>query len=108
MSDLTNIIPERVCPMCGRTFIAAPLHAYKDKNKRVLYCSYHCYNHRNDNKKADGRAKPIEKCSRSGEVLETYVSAKAAAEQNNWDPQFIRDACRTGKMYRGFLWRYKE
>lgn len=108
MSDTKNILPERICPMCGRAFILAPFHAYRDKNTRISYCSWHCYNHRNDNKKADKRSKSVEKCTLSGEVIETYVSARAAAEVVGADPWYVRNACKTGTTYRGYLWRYKN
>ncbi len=105
MSSVCNIT-ERTCPMCGRNFIPAPLHVYMERYTRVAYCSYHCYNHRNDNKKA--KTKTVEKCDCSGEVIETYESARIAAERNNMDAQFVRDACRSGKFYKGYLWRYKN
>ena len=37
---------EKKCPKCGRTFIAAPQHVFKVGGK--YYCSWTCYNHRND------------------------------------------------------------
>ena len=41
-----NIIPEKKCKKCGRNFIPAPLHRYKEGSK--YYCSWTCYLHRND------------------------------------------------------------
>ncbi len=39
-----NQLPEAICPICGKTFIPAVGHVYKDKrtytNKRV--CSWKC------------------------------------------------------------------
>lgn len=108
MSDIKNILPERNCSLCGKTFIPAPELIYRDKHKRTMFCSWHCYHHRNDNKITSSRAKPVEKCSPSGEVIATYVSAKEASEQNNVEAPLIRESCRTGKFYRGYLWRYKN
>lgn len=34
------------CKKCGKEFIPAPLHIYKDGRK--IYCSWTCYNHRKD------------------------------------------------------------
>ena len=31
------------CPVCGKMFIPAPLHAYKSPKTRVKYCSWTCY-----------------------------------------------------------------
>ena len=41
-----NIIPEKRCKKCGKYFIAAPLHIYKEYGK--YYCSWTCYLHRKD------------------------------------------------------------
>lgn len=108
MNDTKNFLPERKCRVCGRNFIPAPFHAYRDKHTHVAYCSWPCYNHRNDNKQTKSRAKPVEKCSPSGEVIAIYISAKEASEQNNVEAPLIRESCRTGKFYRGYLWRYKN
>ena len=44
--SLNQIIPEKKCRKCGKKFIPAPMHAYREGSK--YYCSWHCYNHRND------------------------------------------------------------
>ena len=44
--SLSIILPEKKCRKCKKLFIPAPLHIYKDKSK--WYCSWTCYNHRND------------------------------------------------------------
>lgn len=44
--QLRNFLPERTCRKCGKRFIAAPAHIYRDK--RSWYCSWTCYNHRKD------------------------------------------------------------
>ena len=41
-----NIIPEKKCNKCGKYFIAAPEHIYKEHSK--YYCSWTCYLHRKD------------------------------------------------------------
>lgn len=40
-----DVIYERKCPICQKSFIKAPLHIYKDKRsacKAEYVCSYHC------------------------------------------------------------------
>ena len=36
---------ERVCPVCGKSFIVPPLNVYKLQIKGIVYhyCSYTCY-----------------------------------------------------------------
>ena len=51
---------ERVCPVCGTTFIMAPQHTYKlTINQKVeYYCRYNCYRKvqkEQEAKKADKR-----------------------------------------------------
>jgi hypothetical protein len=41
-----EIIPERKCAKCGKTFIMAVEHIYREGAK--IYCSWTCYNHRHD------------------------------------------------------------
>lgn len=41
-----QILPEKKCRKCGRIFIPAPMHIYKDGSR--YYCSWTCYLHRND------------------------------------------------------------
>jgi hypothetical protein len=45
MKKIVNHLPESICPICGKTFIPAVGHIYKDKrtyqtHKRV--CSWKC------------------------------------------------------------------
>lgn len=39
--DLT----EKKCPICGKTFIVAPYHAWTDtrRRKKEFFCSYTCF-----------------------------------------------------------------
>ena len=37
-----------ICEKCGKEFVPAPYHIYKDEGK--YYCKWTCYNHRNDTK----------------------------------------------------------
>lgn len=40
MKEAWKILVELTCPVCGKTFVPAPEHAYKVDRKTV--CSYHC------------------------------------------------------------------
>lgn len=46
---LSLILPEKKCKKCGKLFIAAPEHIYRDgRNRSRWYCSWTCYLHRQD------------------------------------------------------------
>lgn len=46
MSRTKSAIRETKCKKCGKNFVIAVEHRYKDGSK--YYCSWTCYNHRND------------------------------------------------------------
>lgn len=52
---LNQLLPEKKCKKCGKLFIPAPMHIYKENSK--YYCSWTCYLHRKDTegKKNDKR-----------------------------------------------------
>ena len=41
-----EVIKERKCKKCGKNFVVAVEHIYKEHGK--YYCSWTCYNHRHD------------------------------------------------------------
>lgn len=41
MDDERVGMPEHICPVCGKVFIPAPYHRYKD-NDGLKVCSYTC------------------------------------------------------------------
>ena len=46
---LKNLIPEKKCRKCGKKFVPAPMHIYKEgRDHTKWYCSWTCYNHRKD------------------------------------------------------------
>lgn len=101
------MIIELFCPMCRKRFIPAAQHVYKDNGK--TYCSWTCFNHRNDNKKKTAKkVKIIEQCSKDGDVLRTFQGAVEAAELIYGTEDSIRKACKNHKAYKGYLWRYKN
>ncbi len=98
---------EKRCKKCGKTFIPAYYHIFKDGKR--FYCSWTCYNHRNDHKvKAEKKYKQVDMYDKSGELLKSFKSARDAADITGYDPDMIRDACRDGCVYKGFIWKYKE
>lgn len=38
---ISENIKERICPVCGKNFVPAPLHIYKIKYSQLV-CSYKC------------------------------------------------------------------
>lgn len=98
---------ERICDKCGKIFIPAPQHIFVDEKK--IYCSWTCYNHREESKPSKGRKiKKIELYSESGNLLKVFTSATDAAEKTGYLANAIRDACREHKPYMGFIWKYRE
>ena len=37
-----NVLPELTCPVCGKVFLPAPQHIYKDKRSSKRVCSWGC------------------------------------------------------------------
>lgn len=98
---------ERICQKCGKVFIPAAMHAYTEGGR--MYCSWTCFNHRNDNGKPGKRKyKYVEVYDMHGELLRRFASANDAAEYTGFSIKRIQDACRYGKAYNGFMWKYKE
>lgn len=98
---------ETKCVRCGKNFIAAPLHIYKDD--KGLYCSWTCYNHRRDvAKQPRKKFKPVEQYSSDGKkLIRIYASAIDAVEYTGFTLNCIREACRSGKPYNGYMWKYQ-
>lgn len=44
--NFNQILPQKKCRKCGKIFLPAPMHIYHVGSK--YYCSWTCYNHRND------------------------------------------------------------
>ena len=41
MFESTQVI-DKICPVCGKNFVPAGLHMYKDARSRTLVCSWSC------------------------------------------------------------------
>ena len=93
------------CAKCGKMFIPAIEHAYKDS--RGVYCTWHCFNHRNDGKK-DSQEKPVIQYSKSGEFIKEYKNPAEAARSVGCDVYLLTRCCRREtKSTGGYMWRYK-
>ena len=97
---------EVFCTRCGKTFIPAPQHIYRDS--AGVYCSWTCYHHRRDNKRAKYSAKKVGQYTPSGDLIHIYESAKEAAAITGYDIKRIRLACLQRFIYFGYKWRYEE
>lgn len=105
-------LAETYCRKCGKVFFPYPDHVYKERSD--WYCSWTCFNHRNDTKLPPAR-KEVEMLDAHGDLIRVFPSIKAAAEHVLGDEQNIGDACRYAKknpnkfMIRyGYAWRYLE
>lgn len=97
---------ETNCKKCGKVFITAPYHIYKDY--RGFFCSWTCYLHKDDNK-GKRKNKRVELWNESGdEVLRVFKNAEDASRETGYSAEEIRQACHNGEVYRGFVWMYRE
>ena len=98
---------ELKCPGCGKGFIPAPYHVYRTSTK--IYCSWTCYNHRND-KKRDKKYhyKIVEQLTLEGKVINEIKGTAEAAALIDGTQNGIMRAVSEQKAYKGYLWRYKK
>lgn len=95
------------CGRCGKVFIPTYDYAYKDGKR--MYCSWTCYNHRNDGKPKRIRSvRAVGRYTLDGEKIADYPSALNASMETGFDACKIRDACCRGKSYNGYLWKYER
>lgn len=99
------------CPVCGKTFCPAPYHVYEDEHG--VYCSWTCFNHRNEVARArirtrGQRGRPVEQLTLEGELVNAFQSAEIAAGAINVCSVSIRKACKAyPKPFKKYLWRFK-
>lgn len=97
---------ERGCAKCGKIFIPAAYHRYRDKYG--LYCSWHCYNHREEDRETIKKVyKRVLQYDDTGNLVKEYHSATDAAEHTGFVFKQIQKACRSHEPYKGFLWAYE-
>lgn len=105
MKNATQIT-ERGCSRCGKIFIPAAYHAYKDRYG--LYCSWTCYNHREEGRDTGRRAfKRVLQYDTDGRLIREHGSATDAAEHTGLVFKNIQRACRTHEPYKGYIWNYE-
>ena len=96
---------EEFCKRCGKIFVPAAQHIYRDY--KGIYCSWTCYNHRNDGK-SPIKTKKVGQYTPEGDLIRIYESAKEAAEIIGGELKGIRMACTQRLTYFGHKWRYEE
>lgn len=101
-------MPEAKCPMCGKIFIPAPLHTYKEHD--IFYCSWRCLSHaRAGATKIEKRTSPpVEMIDVDGVCVETFKDSLDAAIFVDGLEYEVRAACREEKLYKEYMWRYKR
>lgn len=110
-NNAREYITSSTCPRCGKQFCPAPYHIYEDTHG--VYCSWTCFNHRNDNRpkvRPKGRpARQVEQLTLDGKLVKTFKTAEVAADAMNACSASIRKACnRYPKQFKNHLWRFKE
>lgn len=96
---------EAKCKKCGRVFIPAPYHIYVDRDN--MYCGWTCFLHRKE-KKQQKKYKAVVMTSEDGKQTREFTSVTHAVEFTGYCVNNIRKACKDGKPYNGFIWKYKE
>lgn len=96
------------CQKCGKMFIPAPLHRFRDE--KGFYCSWTCYNHRVQKQAQPVGKKPqrVAMCDQTGAEVRVFQSALKAYEITGYDYKAIQYACKNGTKFRGYYWKYKE
>lgn len=77
--DYRSNLVDTTCAGCGKNFIPAPFHRYKDGPK--LYCGWHCYNHRDRRNHHRGKkTNAVAQYDMNGNLVKTFVSINEASE----------------------------
>ena len=113
------IIEDAICPICGKGFIPAAYHSYKDKRPKhsgELVCSWPCAceSERIANKAKVKNRKVIQMFRKDGSLLCEFDNAKKASiyladKGIECNLCSIQKAC-SGELKTayGFLWKYKQ
>ena len=97
------------CYGCGKLFVPAPEHVYKEEGKPVCTWTCLCSLRRRKEQKRWSRenVSPVEMLDQEGEHITFFPSARAAGEAMGIDPQNIRAACSGRKGFcGGYMWRW--
>lgn len=97
------------CAKCGREFFPTPEHVYTagKSPRKKYYCSWTCFNHRNERAKTKGyRCKAVGQYTLDGVFIRRFDSANKAAEFMGIAPETVRNACRGKVKKPKFIWKY--
>lgn len=102
---------EVVCHGCGKLFVPAPQHVYKEDD--LLVCTWSCLcdlrRRKERTRKNRGRSdiSAVEMLDLQGGHITFFPSARAAGDALGVDPAGIRDVC-AGRQARsaGYRWRW--
>lgn len=98
---------ESKCLKCGRIFVPAPYHVYK--NDKGYFCSWTCYNHRNDGVISKRKMRKVEQYSIDGKFIREFNGITQAAQFVGANTNTIKKACQKPMgMCRKSLWKYKD
>lgn len=100
-----NNLEGTICPKCGKEFFPYPQHIYKCGSKR--YCSWTCFNHKDDGKPSKNKA--VLQYTLDGVFIREFESAKQAADFIDGTANYIRYVClgQRKSAYKS-IWKYKE
>ena len=95
---------EAICPICGKIFMPAVYHQYKDN--RYFYCSWTCYNKRE--RPEDNSSRPVLQYTLDGEFVARHRNALAAADSVACTVKYLQK-CLAGKIEKakGYVWKYE-
>lgn len=105
------------CPVCGKKFLPAPLHAYKINDRRLV-CSWSCVCEYRRRKEARGdyagprsarRDVPILQLDKAGKLVRRWESINEAAGELNLSPYLIAKCCAGYSLsHKGFKWKFEK
>ena len=102
---------EKTCPVCGKIFCLTSLEwVYKkyDSEEHIVYfCSWKCLrkDEAEESKKTRKRIK-VDQYDIDGTFIQTHASIDDAAVEVDGIYNGVRCACKSGTVYKGYLWRY--
>ena len=101
---------ERTCPICGKVFIPAPFHVYKDGHGKY-YCTWGCFNKykprnlRSENHNGGRKRIKIDQFTLDGVFIKTFISINNASEVSGVARSTIRDIIRGRTQPRKYIFK---
>lgn len=103
------MLEEKYCVKCGKCFLPTFEYVFVTggKNNKKYYCSWTCFNHRDEGAKTKGyRYKAVGQYTLDGVFIRRFDSANKAAEFTGISSEKIRNACRGKVKKTKFIWKY--